>query len=38
MSLLYDVPLFVVTSDLKMWKVANGKMTVVRNEPGEAAK
>ncbi len=38
MSLLYDVPLFVVTSDLKMWKVANGKMAVVRNELGEAAK
>lgn len=38
MSLLYDVPLFVVTADLKMWKVAGGAMTVFREQPGDAAK
>lgn len=34
LSLLYDLPLFVVTSDLKMWEVAQGKMRVVRDQPG----
>lgn len=38
MSLLYDVPLFVVTADLKMWKVAGGAMSVFREQPGEEAK
>ena len=34
LSLKEKLPLFVVTRDLKMWKVENGKMTVIRNEPG----
>ena len=38
MSLLYDVPLFVVTADQTMWKVQQGKMTKVKGKPGEAAK
>ena len=37
MSLLYEVPLFVMTADQKMWKVQDGKMKVVRRKPGEAA-
>lgn len=38
LSLLYDVPLYVVTADLKMWKVSKGKMSVVREKPGEDRK
>ena len=38
MSLLYDVPLFVMTADKAMWKVQQGKMTKVKGKPGEAAK
>lgn len=34
LSLLYDLPLYVVTADLKMWKVSKGKMSVVREQPG----
>ena len=35
MSLMHGIPLFVMTADSKMWKVQNGKMKVVRNQPGE---
>ena len=38
LSLLYDVPLYVVTADLKMWKVSQGTMKVVREQPGEGRK
>ncbi len=38
LSLLYDVPLYVVTADLKMWKVSQGTMKVVREQPGEDRK
>ena len=34
LSLLYGLPLFVVTSDLKMWEVAKGKMSVLHHQPG----
>ena len=34
LSLKEKVPLFVVTRDLKMWKVENGKMIVIRDKPG----
>ena len=37
MSLLYDVPLFVVTADQAMWKVQQGKMNKVKSKAGEAA-
>lgn len=37
MSLLYEVPLFVVTADQAMWKVQQGRMTKVRRKAGEAA-
>ena len=34
LSLVYKIPLYVVTRDLKMWKVENGTMRVIRNQPG----
>ena len=37
MSLLYDVPLFVLTADQTMWKVQDGKMSKVRSKSGGAA-
>ena len=36
LSLTYDLPLFVVGTDLKMWRVEKGHMTVVREKPGSA--
>lgn len=36
LSLTYDLPLYVVGSDLRMWKVAKGQMKVVREKPGPA--
>ena len=36
LSLLYKIPLYVVTRDLKMWKVENGTMHVIHNQPGPA--
>ncbi|MSR13659.1 MAG: hypothetical protein EXR86_03670 [Gammaproteobacteria bacterium] len=35
LSLLHKVSLYVVTRDLKMWKIEAGKMRVVREKPGE---
>lgn len=37
MSLLYDVPLFVLTADQTMWKVQDGKMGKVRSRSEGAA-
>jgi hypothetical protein len=34
LSLLYRIPLYVVTRDLRMWRVADGHMRVVREHPG----
>lgn len=34
LSLLYKIPLYVVTRDLKMWKIEAGKMRIVREKPG----
>ncbi|MGE3772240.1 MAG: hypothetical protein AB7I32_04905 [Gammaproteobacteria bacterium] len=36
LSLTHELPLFVVGSDLKMWKVDAGHMQVVREKPGPA--
>lgn len=36
LSLTHDLPLFVVGTDLKMWKVEKGQMKVVREKPGAA--
>ncbi|MGH8597350.1 MAG: hypothetical protein ACREXT_11895, partial [Gammaproteobacteria bacterium] len=35
LSLLHKVALYVVTRDLKMWKVENGAMHVLYDKPGE---
>lgn len=34
LSLRYRVPLYIVTRDLRLWKVAEGRMQVVRESPG----
>lgn len=36
LSLMHALPLYVVGSDLKMWKVDAGRMQVVREKPGPA--
>lgn len=36
LSLTHDLPLFVMGTDLKMWKVEKGQMKVVREKPGPA--
>jgi hypothetical protein len=37
LSLRHKIPLYVVTRDLKMWKVEAGHMKIVREKPGEVA-
>ena len=36
LSLTHDLPLFIVGTDLKMWRVEHGRMKVVRDRPGPA--
>ncbi len=36
LSLTHDLPLFVVGTDLRMWKVDKGRIQVVREKPGPA--
>jgi hypothetical protein len=36
LSLSYKMPLYVVTRDLKMWKVEKGTMRVIHDKPGPA--
>ncbi len=36
LSLRYHVTLYVVTRDLKMWEVKDGKMRIIRERPGES--
>lgn len=35
LSLRYRVPLHVITRDLRLWEIRDGKMRVVREQPGE---
>lgn len=35
LSLRHHIPLYVVTRDLKMWEVRDGRMRVIRQQPGE---
>jgi hypothetical protein len=35
LSLRYKIPLYVITRDLRLWEVRDGRMRVVRERPGE---